>query len=189
MLRPAQDLQSGRYRPGRYTTIEIRDPKPRVVSAAAFRDRVVHHAFCAVCEALSDRGFIHDNYANRTGKGTHRATARYEAFRDPFRAVLRCDVYRYFPAIDHEILKRDPRRRIACPRTLELADRIVDGSNPQEPVNLVNLYFSGDDLRTPFQRRRGLPIGNLTTNGIHVNVSLGLPNPPGPPDSIGGDQS
>ena len=160
VLHLERSLRNGRYRPGRYQTIEIRDPKHRVVSAAPFRDRVVHHAFCAVCEPIFDRGFIHDSYANRVGKGTHRAVARYEAFRDRFRAVLRCDVYRYFPAIDHEILKRDLRRRIACPRTLALADLIVDGSNPQEPVNL---YYPGDDLFTPFERRRGLPIGNLTS--------------------------
>ena len=74
--------------------------------------------------------------------------------------MLRCDVYRYFPAIDHEILKRDLRRRVGCERTLSLGDRIVDGSNRQEPVNL---YFPGDDLFAPYQRRRGLPIGNLTS--------------------------
>ena len=74
--------------------------------------------------------------------------------------MLRCDVYRYFPAIDHAILKRDLRRRLACERTLDLADRIIDGSNPQESVNL---HFPGDDLFTPFERRRGLPIGNLTS--------------------------
>ena len=160
VLRLERELRSGCYQPGRYKTIEVRDPKHRVVSAAPFRDRVVHHAFCAVCEPIFERGFIYDSYANRRGKGTHRAIARYEAFRDRFRAVLRCDVYRYFPAIDHQILKDDLRRRIACPRTLALADRIVDGSNPQEPVDL---YFPGDDLFTPFERRRGLPIGNLTS--------------------------
>ncbi len=160
LLRLERQLQSGRYRPGRYTKIEIFDPKHRIVSAAPFRDRVVHHAFCAVCEPIFERGFIHDSYANRLGKGTHRAVARYERFRDRFRHVLRCDIYRYFPAIDHEILKRDLRRRIACERTLSLADRIIDGSNPQEPVNLL---FPGDDLLTPLERRRGLPIGNLTS--------------------------
>ena len=160
VLRLERELRSGCYQPGRYKTIEVRDPKHRVVSAAPFRDRVVHHAFCAVCEPIFERGFIYDSYANRRGKGTHRAVARYEAFRDRFRAVLRCDVYRYFPAIDHEILKDDLRRRIACPRTLALADRIVDCSNPQEPVDI---YFPGDDLFTPFERRRGLPIGNLTS--------------------------
>ena len=112
-----RELRNGTYRPGRYKRIEVFDPKHRVVSAAPFRDRVVHHAFCAVCEPIFERGFIDDSYANRKGKGTHRAVARYEAFRDRFRYVLRCDIYRYFPAIDHAILKRDLRRRIACAPT------------------------------------------------------------------------
>ena len=168
VLRLERELQGGSYRPGRYRTIEIFDPKHRMVSAAPFRDRVVHHAFCAVCDPIFERGFIHDSYANRKGKGTHRAVARYEKFRDRFRYVLRCDIYRYFPAIDHEILKRDLRRRIACPRTLALADRIIDASNPQEPVHL---HYPGDGLFTPWERRRGLPIGNLTSQ-FFANVYL-----------------
>ena len=74
--------------PGRYTVIEVFDPKHRMVSAAPFRDRVVHHTFCAVCEPIFERGFIFDTYANRSGKGTHRAVARYEKFRDRFRVPL-----------------------------------------------------------------------------------------------------
>ena len=130
VLRLERELASGRYRPGRYTKIEIFDPKLRIVSAAPFRDRMVHHAFCAVCEPIFERGFVFDSYANRLGKGTHRAVARYEKYRNRYRHVLRCDIYRYFPAIDHEILKSDLRRRVACQRTLDLADRIIDGSNP-----------------------------------------------------------
>ena len=168
VLRLERELRTGRYRPGRYKTIEVFDPKHRTVSAAPFRDRVVHHALCAVIEPLFERGFIHDTYANRKGKGTHRAVARYERFRDRYRHVLRCDIYRYFPAIDHAILKRDVRRRIACPRTLALAECIIDGSNPQEPVHL---YYPGDDLFTPFERRRGLPIGNLTSQ-LFANLYL-----------------
>ena len=160
VLQLERQLQSGRYRPGRYKKIEVFDPKHRIVSAAPFRDRVVHHAFCAVCEPIFERAFIHDSYANRKGKGSHRAVVRFEQFRDAARYVLRCDIYRYFPAIDHEILKHDLRRRIACQRTLALADRIIDGSNKQEPVDL---HFPGDDLLAPLQRRRGLPIGNLTS--------------------------
>jgi RNA-directed DNA polymerase len=84
----------------------------------------------------------------------------YERYRNRHAYVLRCDIYRYFPAIDHTILKAEFRRRIACRRTLALMDMIVDRSNAQEPVNL---YFDGDDLFAPFIRRRGLPIGNLTS--------------------------
>ena len=77
-------------------------------------------------------------------------------------------MHRHFPAIDHEILKRDLRRRIACRPTLALADRIIDASNPQEPVLL---HFPGDDLLTPLARRRGLPIGNLTSQ-LFANLYL-----------------
>lgn len=168
LVRIERSLQDRTWRPGAYTRIEIRDPKPRVVSAAPFRDRVVHHALCAVVEPLFERGFISDSYANRVGKGSHRAVDRYERFRDRFRYVLRWDVHRFFPAIDHEILKQLLRRRVRCDGTLWLADSIIDGSNAQEPVHH---YYPGDDLFTPYERRRGLPIGNLTSQ-FFANVYL-----------------
>jgi RNA-directed DNA polymerase len=155
-----RQLRTGEYRPGRYVAFEVNDPKKRIVSAAPFRDRVVHHALCTVVDPIFEAGFIGNTFANRTGKGTHSAIDAYERYRDRHAHVLRCDIYRYFPAIDHAILKSDFRRRIICPRTLALLDLIVDGSNAQEPVQL---YFDGDDLFAPFRRRRGLPIGNLTS--------------------------
>ena len=168
VLRLEHALLNGTWRPGTYTVIDVRDPKPRRVSAAPFRDRVVHHALCRVVEPIFEAGFIYDSYANRTGKGTHRAVDRYDTYRTRFKHVLRGDIYRFFPSIDHQILKRDLRRRIACATTLALLEAIIDGSNAQEPVNL---YFSGDDLFTPFERRRGLPIGNLTSQ-FFANVYL-----------------
>jgi len=168
LLRIERALRDGTWRGGGYTVIEVRDPKPRMVSAAPFADRVVHHALCSVVEPLFERGFIADSYANRKGFGTHRCVARYEHYRDRYRHVLRCDIYRYFPSIDHAILKQDLRRRIACAPTLALLDAIIDGSNPQEPVNMI---FPGDDLFAPHVRRRGLPIGNLTSQ-LFGNVYL-----------------
>ena len=160
LLTLERQLLDGSYRPGRHTAFEVTDPKKRIVSAAPFSDRVVHHALCSVVCPIFEAGFIDNTFANRTGKGTHRAIEVYEGYRDRHAHVLRCDVFRYFPAIDHEVLKAPFRRRIACGRTLALLDLIVDSSNPQEPVNL---YFTGDDLFAPFARRRGLPIGNLTS--------------------------
>ncbi len=160
VLRLERELNAGRFRPGKYVTIELFDPKHRIVSAAPFRDRVVHHAVMSVVGPIFEAGFIANTFANRKGKGTHRAIEVYERYRDDHRHVLRCDIYRFFPAIDHETLKVDFRRRIACAQTLALLDRIVDGSNAQEPVNV---YFPGDDLFAPYARRRGLPIGNLTS--------------------------
>ena len=130
-------------------SFEIRDPKRRQISAAPFRDRVVHHAVHAVVAPLFERGFVAHSYANRAGKGTHRAVVRYERLCDRHRWVLRGDIFRYFPAIGHEVLKADLRRRLRCRRPLDVLDCIVDGSNPQEPVHL---YYPGDDLFTPYER-------------------------------------
>ena len=167
-LRLERELLSGIWRPGKYVAFEIRGPKPRVVSAAAFRDRVVHHALCAVVEPLFERGFIADSYANRIGKGTHAAIDRYEYFGSRNAHVRRCDIFRYFPAIDHAILKGDLRRRIGCERLLGVLDAVVDGSNPQEPVEI---HYPGDTLWAPYERRRGLPIGDLTSQ-FFANVYL-----------------
>ncbi len=168
VLRLERELLSGTWRPGRYIVIEVKEPKPRRVSAAPFRDRVLHHALCNVVEPIFEQGFINDSYANRKNKGSHRAVARYEQYGNNHSHVLRCDIFRYFPAIDHEILKLDLRKRIACSPTLAVLDAVINGSNDQEPVNR---YFGEDDLFTPYMRRRGLPIGNLTSQ-FFANIYL-----------------
>jgi RNA-directed DNA polymerase len=73
---------------------------------------------------------------------------------------LQCDVQKYFPSIDLEILKTLLRRKIKCRDTLWLLDPIIDNSNEQLPVIE---YFPGDNLLTPLERRKGLPLGNLTS--------------------------
>src|SRR5271165_4439292 len=69
LLALERQLRDGSYRPGRYVAFEVNDPKRRIVSAAPFRDRVVHHALCAVVEPIFDAGLIDGTFANRTGKG------------------------------------------------------------------------------------------------------------------------
>lgn len=168
LFRLQAELQDHTYRPGPYKAFVIRDPKSRLISAAPYRDRVVHHALCAIIIPLVERTFIHDSYANRLGYGTHRALQRFTHFARSSRYVLQCDIRKYFPSIDHALLKVALRRKIKCPDTLWLIDTIIDGSNPQgEEVE----HFWGDDLLTPLQRRKGLPIGNLTSQ-FFANVYL-----------------
>ncbi len=85
ILRLERELRDGSYRPGEYMTIRVRDPKERIVSAAPFRDRVVHHALCATIQPVFERGFIDNSFANRTGKGAHKAIEAYERYRDRHR--------------------------------------------------------------------------------------------------------
>ena len=153
-------LSTKTYQPGSYTTFEIYQPKRRMISAAPYRDRVVHHALCNIIAPIFERTFISDSYANREGYGTHRALRRFIEFARSSPYVLQCDIKKYFPSIDHQILKQLIRRKIKCPDTLWLIDRIIDNSNPQIPVIE---HFPADDLFTPLQRKRGLPIGNLTS--------------------------
>ncbi len=153
-------LEAGTYRPCGYRTFWITDPKPRLISAASFRDRVVHHALVQVIEPVFERRFIHHSYACRTGKGNHRALAEFVRQARRHRYVLKLDVRKFFPSIDHLILKFALRAGLKDARVLALCNRIIDGSNPQEPVIL---HFPGDSLITPLERRRGIPIGNLTS--------------------------
>jgi RNA-directed DNA polymerase len=154
------ELADKSYHPGKYRTFMIRDPKARLISAAPYRDRVVHHALCNVIMPLLERTLIGDTYANRLGYGTHRALKRFTEFARSYRYCLQCDIQKYFPSIDHEILKHLICQKIKCPDTLWLINTIIDASNEQMPVME---YFPGDDLLTPLLRRKGLPIGNLTS--------------------------
>ena len=168
LLELQEELSQKRWRPGPYRTFTVYEPKPRVIFAAPFRDRVVRHALCNVIEPIFDRTFVHDSYATRKDKGTHRALLRFHGYAQRSRYVLMCDVSRYFPSIDHGILKALVARKIKCRDTLELVDLIVDSAacSDGEPR-----YFPGDGLFTPLERAHGIPIGNLTSQ-FFANVYL-----------------
>lgn len=155
-----RELRAGSYRPGNYRLFTIYERKPRVIAAAPFRDRVVHHAVMQMIEPTLDRTFISDSYACRKGKGVHAAVDRYQAWAQTYRYVLKMDIQQYFPSIDHDLLKEKLRRRIVDARVLDLLDRII-ASSPQNAT--APQYFAGDDLLTPLDRRTGIPIGNLTS--------------------------
>jgi len=163
LLRLARELEGGAYVPGSFMTHRITRPKPRLISAAPFRDRVVHHALMNILEPIFERRFHPDSYACRRGKGTHAAVDRLQGWmrRRPF--FMQFDIRQFFPSIDHEILKAKLARVVGDERVLAVLGRIIDGSNPQDQV--VD-WFDGDTLFTPATRRRGVPIGNLTSQWL-----------------------
>lgn len=155
-------LRERSYRPGAYHSFYIHEPKRRLISAAPFRDRVVHHALCNVIELRFERSFIRDSYANRVGKGTHRALDRCQRFARRFRYVLQCDVVQFFPSVDHAILRQNLARKIKDADVRDLIDRILAGGQDVLSEEYAPVYFRGDDLWA-LLRPRGLPIGNLTS--------------------------
>ncbi|MBP8981177.1 MAG: hypothetical protein KBG09_08045 [Syntrophobacterales bacterium] len=168
LMRLRRELADKTYRPGPYREFTIYESKERKISAAPYRDRVVHHALCNIIEPIFEKSFIYDSYACRPGKGTHAAVNRFTAYVRNYPYVLKMDIRKYFPSIDHEILYKKIAKKIKCPDTLWLIRLIIAGSNPQEEINE---YFPGDDLFTPYQRRRGIPIGNLTSQ-FFANIYL-----------------
>jgi hypothetical protein len=68
-----RELLAGEWRPGEYRTFWSRDPKPRMISAAPFRDRVVHHAVTRVLESVFEPRFTASSFASRKGFGQHKA--------------------------------------------------------------------------------------------------------------------
>lgn len=148
-----EELVADTYQPGKYHHFTIFEPKKRLISAAPYRDRVVHHAIHNVLEPVFDPTFIHDSYATRKEKGTHAAIDRFQEFSliNPY--VLKCDIRQYFPSINQSVLMSLIRRKIACQQTLRLIDKIL---RSHQTVN---------------EQEVGIPIGNLTSQ-FFANIYL-----------------
>jgi retron-type reverse transcriptase len=142
------ELHQHCYQPGAYRQFYIHDPKKRLISAAPYRDRVVHHALVNVLEPIWERSFIADSFASRKGKGTHAAMSRCQEFARRDRWVWKADVQQFFPSIDHALLKGLLARKVKDPDVLWLAGVIIDHSPPPDEQA---------------ERVRGLPVGNQTS--------------------------
>ena len=164
------ELHTKTYQPGTYHSFYVHDPKKRLISAAPFRDRVVHHALYNLIEPIFERRFIEGSYANRIGKGTHRALDRSQQFARRYPYVLQCDVRQFFPSIDHAILYGILSRSIVDKDALWLIERILQSGQGVLSEEYEMVWFQGDDLLA-VNRPRGLPIGNLTSQ-FWANVYL-----------------
>jgi retron-type reverse transcriptase len=163
-----QRLIERTWMPGEYTTFMIHDPKERLICAPRYPDRIVHHALCNQIGPLVERTLIDHTYSCRVGKGTRAARERCLMLVKRYSHVLKLDVRRYFPSIDHLILKGKISRLIKCKATLDLIGRIIDS---WQDVEGAPVWRAGDDLLTPAHRRKGVPIGALTSQ-LFANLYL-----------------
>jgi hypothetical protein len=93
------DVLSGTYHPGAYQQFRVHDPKPRTISCAPVRDRVLHHALCGVITPRLEWSFTEDSYACQEGKGTHRACRRARDLVGAHPWYCKFDVRHYFDSI------------------------------------------------------------------------------------------
>ncbi len=115
-----EQLLAGTYRPGAYVHFQIEDPKRRRISAAPFRDRVVHHALCS-----ADRAPLRAPLRRRQLRQPRRRGAHAALDRAAHRYALRADIVQHFASIDHAVLLAILGREIPEPDVMALTRTIV----------------------------------------------------------------
>lgn len=136
-------LLNNDFKVGCYRYFTIFDPKKRLICAASFPERVVHHAVMNVCHPYFERNLINDTYATRIGKGTYEALDKAMKAMSRYQYVVKLDVRKYFDTVSHEVLKAKLRRLFKDKPLLSLFDAVIDS------------YSTSPE--------KGLPIGNLTS--------------------------
>ncbi len=148
-------LQQKSLNVGHYRFFDVYDPKRRLICAAAFPERVLHHAIMNVCEPVLDNYSIYDSYACRKRKGAQRAVLRLQVYARRYPWFLKLDIRKYFDSIDHEILMQLLSQRFKEKTVLLLFDQILKTYHIEKgkglPIgnlisqNMANFYLSGFD--------------------------------------------
>lgn len=138
---------------GQYHYFTIHDPKERIICAASFNERVMHHAIMNICHPIFERFLIYDTYATRIGKGQFAALDRAKIYAKQYTWFCKMDIRKYFDSIDHSILFEKLQSIFKDPHLLELFRRIIESYSTKEG--------------------KGLPIGNLTSQ-YFANFYLGF---------------
>lgn len=147
-------LKAGTYRTSEYSTFTIYEPKEReIFRLPYFPDRIVHHAVMNILEPIWVSIFTADTYSCIKGRGIQAAANKLRRVIDRDKAgcayCLKIDIRKFYPSIDHTVLKSIVRRKIKDTRLLNLLDEIIDSAEglpignylSQYLANLVLTYF------------------------------------------------
>lgn len=140
-----EKLKNKTYTTSAYKTFRIFEPKERIISCLPYIDRIVHHAIMNELEKPFVDSFTADTYSCIKGRGIG-------GFRKNFRKALlnvpgtkyclQIDIKKFYPSIDHRILKQQLRRKFKDEDLLWLLDGIID-SAPGVPIgNYLSQYFA-----------------------------------------------
>jgi hypothetical protein len=110
---------------------------------------------CDIIEPRFERCFIPDSYANRVGKGAHAALERLQEFARRYRYVLRADIVRHFPSLDHEIMRQTLMRLIPEGDLMRLVDVVLASGAGVLDEESQMVWFPGDDLLAACRPRAG----------------------------------
>lgn len=146
ILKLNQMLINKEFKTSNYKTFKIYEPKERIVSKLPyFPDRIIHHAIMNVLEPIFNKLFTADTYSSIKGKGIYSA---YKAVRKALADIpgttycLKFDITKFYPSVDHIILKQQLRRKFKDHNLLWLLDEIIDSSEGLPIGNYLSQYFA-----------------------------------------------
>ncbi|MCC8095366.1 MAG: RNA-directed DNA polymerase [Tannerellaceae bacterium] len=149
ILKLQRELQTLTFKTSDYSIFTIKEPKERIIYRLPFKDRVVHWAIMLVIEPIWIGYFTRDTYSCIKKRGIHDLQRRltHDLRSDPEGTAycLKVDVKKFYPSIDHTILKSIIRRKIKDPELLWLMDEIIDSVPDREGVpigNYLSQYFA-----------------------------------------------
>lgn len=141
-----QALLNKDYKTSEYSTFKVYEPKERIVfKLPYFPDRITHHAIMNVLEPIFTRLFTNDTYSCIKGKGIHKASENLKkALKDEPNTTycLKLDITKFYPSVNHDILKQQLRRKFKDRDLLWLLDEIIDSAEGLPIGNYLSQYFA-----------------------------------------------
>lgn len=135
-------LIEGTFKTSKYKTKIIREPKERLIYVLTFfPDRIVHHAIMNILEPIWEKQMIEHSFACRKGKGQHKGSALCIKYTKAYKWCLKCDISKFYPSINHEVLKKIVRNKIKDKKLLWLLDDIIDSIEGESNLPIGN-YIS-----------------------------------------------
>lgn len=141
-----QMLKEKTYKTSKYDIFKIYEPKEReVYRLPYFPDRIMHHAIMNVLEQLFVSTFTKDTYSCIKGKGIH---ALLKSLKTVLKDVngtnycLKLDIKKFYPNINHGVLKKLLRKKIKDQNLLWLLDEIIDSADGLPIGNYLSQYFA-----------------------------------------------
>ncbi|WP_286821283.1 RNA-directed DNA polymerase [Mitsuokella sp. UBA4253] len=142
LMRLKEMLENGTYHTSQYATKQIYEPKERTIYILPFYpDRIAHHAIMNVLAPIMDSFMIYDSYACRKEKGQHAGSKRCMQMVRRNLYCLKCDISKFYPSIDHDVLKSILEHKFKDKRLIALLNEIIDSTNTQTNVPIGN-YLS-----------------------------------------------
>lgn len=109
-----------------------------------FPDRIIHHCAMQVVEPIWINTLIPNTFACIKQRGIHKGVKKIkEALRDEegTKYCLKCDVKKFYPSVDHKIMKAIIRKKIKDPELLWLLDEIIDSAQGVPIGNYLSQHF------------------------------------------------